>query len=517
MKIWCIFLVFLSSFINYLNAQDSLKVLFLGNSYTYTNNLPQLVTNMSSDVGYKLVTDNNNIGGYTLENHLNDATSLAKIRKGNWDYVVLQEQSQIPSINYYRDNSMLPAGIRLADSIRKYNSCARIITFMTWGRRYGGQQCDPSGTYCSLAFNSFNEMQDSITASYNLLSNLIQAPIAPVGEAWRKVLSNSSYVLHTSDNSHPTLEGSYLAACTLFSSIWRIHSLGNSYTAGLSTAAVYFFQNASDVTLFNSQVISNWKADLPYINFHYSISGIRNVQFHNFSQWATKFKWDFGDNFTSFDQYPMHTYASNGNYKVKLIASRCFHRDTFERNIIIEGTLPVEFYNAKIIYAHGKPKLLWSVGTEMNVAEYIIERSTDGNNFVTITSLKATGKNEYNWIDQEAYPDKLYYRIVAKDKDSKLTFSPLLILNSNDILSALVITPNPVVGSTINLGLINVEKGKVEVAIYNCIGKEVFTRFVEYNGNKHRICVQNFYSPGIYQVFVTMHNGRKLHQTVYIK
>ena len=147
--------------INYLSAQDTLRVLFLGNSYTSYNNLPQLVQSLSSSAGKTLIIDSNMPGGFLMSGHANDGTTFSKISQGNWDYVILQEQSQIPTIDYIRYNDMYPAMTDLKSIIEQYNPCAKIITYMTWGRRFGGQQCDPSGTYCSPVFANFNHMQDS--------------------------------------------------------------------------------------------------------------------------------------------------------------------------------------------------------------------------------------------------------------------------------------------------------------------------------------------------------------------
>ena len=122
-------------------AQDTLSVFFIGNSYTSYNNLPLLVKNLSTSAGKTLNIDSNMPGGYLMSSHLNDATTLSKISQGNWDYVILQEQSQIPTIEFIRDNDMYPAMTDLKSVIEQYNPCAKIITYMTWGRRFGGQQC----------------------------------------------------------------------------------------------------------------------------------------------------------------------------------------------------------------------------------------------------------------------------------------------------------------------------------------------------------------------------------------
>ena len=113
-------------------AQDTLSVLFIGNSYTSFNNLPLLVKNLSTSAGKTLIIDSNMPGGYLISGHLNDATTFSKISQGNWDYVILQEQSQIPTIDYYRYNDMYPAMTDLKSVIEQYNPCAKIITYMTW-------------------------------------------------------------------------------------------------------------------------------------------------------------------------------------------------------------------------------------------------------------------------------------------------------------------------------------------------------------------------------------------------
>ena len=152
MKIKAILLFFATLVLNNVHAQDTLSVLFLGNSYTSYNNLPQLVQSLSNSAGKTLIIDSNMPGGYPMSGHLNDATTFSKISQGNWDYVILQEQSQIPTIDFYRYNDMYPAITDLKLLIEQYNPCARLITYMTWGRRFGGQQCDPSNTYCSPVF-----------------------------------------------------------------------------------------------------------------------------------------------------------------------------------------------------------------------------------------------------------------------------------------------------------------------------------------------------------------------------
>jgi PKD repeat protein len=340
MKTKLTLLLFTVFSINNLSAQDTLRVLFLGNSYTSYNNLPQLVQSLSISAGKTLIIDSNMPGGYPISNHLNDATTLSKISQGNWDYVVLQEQSQIPTIDFYRYNDMYPAMTDLKSVIEQYNPCAKIITYMTWGRRFGGQQCDPSGTYCSPVFANFNHMQDSLTSAYLEISEQLNIQCAPVGVTWQNILNDTTLVLHSGDNSHPNIDGSYVAALTIFSSIWKQGTSGLTYTAGLSNQLAQYYQSKSDNTIFNSTTDWNLLINNPSANFSESISG-NIATFTNSSSSVNStlnYSWDFGDGNTSSIQNPSHTYTTSGTYTITLIASNCIFSDTITKTIQIGVT-----------------------------------------------------------------------------------------------------------------------------------------------------------------------------------
>ncbi|MBU3659006.1 MAG: T9SS type A sorting domain-containing protein [Flavobacteriales bacterium] len=327
---------------NILFAQDTLSVLFLGNSYTSVNNLPLLVQNLSASAGKTLIIDSNLPGGMTLSGHINDATTMTKIQQSNWDYVIIQEQSQIPTIDYYRYNDMYPSLTDLKNMIEFYNPCAKIITYMTWGRRFGGIQCDPSNTYCSPNFVDFNHMQDSLTSAYLQISDALNVQCAPVGVVWKNILNDTTLVLHSGDNSHPNLDGSYVAACAIFSSIWKQAALGLTYTAGISNSSAQYYQSISDNTIFNSTNDWNLNINNPIAEFNESVSG-NTVTFTNLSTSMSNtldYFWDFGDGSTSNAQNPVHPYATTGTYTVTLIVSNCIFSDAITKTLQI-GPLSV--------------------------------------------------------------------------------------------------------------------------------------------------------------------------------
>lgn len=338
MKILSALLFIAINSFNAVFAQDTLSVLFLGNSYTAYNNLPQLVKSLSSSSGKTLITDWYTPGGMTISGHTKDPIVIDKINQGIWDYVIIQEQSQIPGINYLRYNSMYPALTELKEMVKKANPCARVITYITWGRRYGGQQCDPTNTYCSPVFSDFNHMQDSLTVAYNEISDKLNMQCAPVGVTWQNILNDTNLVLHSNDNSHPNADGSYVAALTIYSCIWKRPGSGNSYTGGLTASRAQYYQQMSDQTVFNGPDDWNLNINVPHADFSYSVSG-KTVSFTNTSRsdvdTTLDYYWDFGDGNKSKVRNPTHSYASNGTYTARLIVTNCIFFDTVSYKITV--------------------------------------------------------------------------------------------------------------------------------------------------------------------------------------
>lgn len=235
--------------VNYSFAQSPIKLraLFLGNSYTYVNNLPLLIQNIALANGDTLVYDNNCPGGQTYQGHFNDAVSLSKINIQAWDCVILQAQSQEPSFDPLQVAAQtLPYAIKLDSVIQHNNNCTETVFYETWGRKNGdASNCASYAPVCT-----YLGMQDRLRASYKLFADTTHGIMAPAGEAWRKSIAlNPSLELYSSDQSHPSLEGSYLTACVFYEVLFHHSVLSNTYTAGISTNTTVTFlqQIAHDV------------------------------------------------------------------------------------------------------------------------------------------------------------------------------------------------------------------------------------------------------------------------------
>lgn len=235
-------------------SQEEIRVLFLGNSYTYFNDLPKMIEDIATSENKVFTHESVTPGGCTLFQHVESQASLSKIRQGNWNFVVLQEQSQLPVIDYYRHNTLKPSYKALYDSIMLYNTNAKVVGYMTWGRRFGGQQCANfgKGLYCSADFVDFNHMQDTLTAAYCENAYATNSYVAPVGEAWKAALAtDSTLVLHSSDNSHPSYDGSYLAACIFYSVFWNNSPIGIYHSNQIDETKAELLQAIAHEVFFN--------------------------------------------------------------------------------------------------------------------------------------------------------------------------------------------------------------------------------------------------------------------------
>jgi hypothetical protein len=243
---FCIFAIILLSAASAGAQDDSTRVLFIGNSHTYVNNVPLLFANLSASGGYPVATDMSAPGGYTLEQHTANATTLTKISQGGWDYVSLQEQSIYPVIEYYRFASFYPSA-RLLDSLITVNG-GQTVLYMTWGRPRGGQWS--IGGHYTIDFADFFQMQDSISASFRMLADELSAPLVPAGDAWAAALrADSTIDLWQSDSLHATLKGSYLAACVFYAIIFDSSPVGLSYYGGLPPEDALFLQQMAEQTV----------------------------------------------------------------------------------------------------------------------------------------------------------------------------------------------------------------------------------------------------------------------------
>lgn len=328
-RILLLFYISLSTIFTF--SQDSISVLFVGNSYTYVNDLPTMTSNLAVSLGDEITFDSKTNGGFSFANQLNDPLTHSKIQSKPWDYVVLQGQSQEPSFPYTQVNTnTLPQAVQLADSVYDNRYCSQAMFFMTWGREVGDPQWD--------SINTFYKMNDRLRLAYLRFVDSTESSVAPVGVAWRYVRDNHPTIqLYSGDGSHPSVAGTYLAACTFYTSLFRKSPIGASYISTLDATTAGILQNAASLCVLDS--LESWHLRS---NKEVAIAGFAStttdlsVQFTNTSWRSTDYYWTFGDGATSSLSNPQHTYAIDGNYTVTLIASNECGDDTIQQIISVE-------------------------------------------------------------------------------------------------------------------------------------------------------------------------------------
>ena len=313
-------------------GQKKLQALFLGNSYTYVNDLPTLITQIALTKGDTLLHDENTIGGYTLQAHSTNATSLSKINARPWDYVVLQEQSQMPA---FPPSQVAAEVYPYADSLNKFikrnDSCSQTLFFMTWGRQNG----DASNCASYPPICTYEGMQAGLRLSYMTMTQTLHAVVAPVGVVWKKVrIQGDSILLYNADESHPSLAGSYLAACTFYATMFHKSPIGSSYYAGLNPATALHLQQYAAQVVFDSLAL--WQIDTLTAHAAFSMNANQNnIAITNASLNADAYYWDFGDGQTYSGNTTSHTYLTTGTFTVKLIAYRGCSSSTVSHTVSI--------------------------------------------------------------------------------------------------------------------------------------------------------------------------------------
>lgn len=314
-----------------LSSQTKKKILFIGNSYTYVNNLPQLVADIALSKSDTVVYDSNTPGGYTFNMHSQDATTLQKIKSQQWDVVILQAQSQEPAFSPSQVMSQTyPYAKKLCDSIRANNPCTEILLYMTWGRKNG--DASNCGFYAPVC--TYIGMQARLRESYMMFSDSFQTSVAPVGVAWKNFRNAYPTIdLYQPDESHPSLHGSYLAACVFYTSIFKKTSVGSSYNPSLPSADLANIQTISSQTVLDSVSVWNLGSNFPKADFTYSISAGFNCQFTNQSKNANSFSWSFG----SLLKNPTYNFPGSGTYTVQLKSTNQCTSDSVVKSVTLTG------------------------------------------------------------------------------------------------------------------------------------------------------------------------------------
>lgn len=218
----------------------SLRVLFLGNSYTYYNEMPTLFRNLAKAAQPDLALEVRAIteGGISLGELWHKRDVQDALDRERWDYVVLQEHSMLGWT--YRDGEeVISDPAYFWQSLQLYGPKIRRagaipVLFHTWSRK------------------SKLDAQPELDYAYTTAAREIKAKLAPVGHAWLTIRQqNPEIELYAADSTHPTLAGSYLAACVFLQTIVESKCEASPAPAGLNAEQVDLLQSAADAAVLD--------------------------------------------------------------------------------------------------------------------------------------------------------------------------------------------------------------------------------------------------------------------------
>lgn len=187
------------------DSEPAVRVLFVGNSYTHVNDLPGMVRSLAASVDRRVEVGMRAPGGWWWRDHASSAQTTDVIADGDWDYVVLQEQSIAPADRDLARRASHPAAELLSRTV--VGNGGQVVLFLTWGHRNGSPE---------LGHSTYSAMQVDLADSYLAFADSLLAEVAPVGMAWWMALAERGDIdLYQADGSHPSLAGSYLAAAVI--------------------------------------------------------------------------------------------------------------------------------------------------------------------------------------------------------------------------------------------------------------------------------------------------------------
>ena len=204
-----IFLVTFSAHV-YASQSESIRVLFIGNSYTYADDIPWITKQLATSAKESKTLEVEMIAppGATLQGHWGTGDVVNRLRETNWNYAVLQEQSSRP----IETPALTKLFSKLFDGEIK-KAGAKTVLFVTWPRREHPEQLT------------------ALTNTYLGVAKELGATIAPVGIAWSEVLKvRPTLQIYHADGSHPNPVGSYIAACVFYSVFYGKSPAGLSRT-----------------------------------------------------------------------------------------------------------------------------------------------------------------------------------------------------------------------------------------------------------------------------------------------
>ncbi|WP_288885400.1 Ig-like domain-containing protein [uncultured Eubacterium sp.] len=203
-----------------------IEVLFIGNSLTHRNSMPAIFEGISEANGVDVNTTMLAFSSYYLSYFADPTNDYGKqlrqlLEKNSYDFVVVQAQSS-EALSMY-ETSTIPSATTLANLIR--NNGAEPVMYMTWAYK---NQCSYEQDGKTITTDNAT-MTEKLSEAYYRMGNELGAKVAPAGQNFKRykdLFPNEE--LYNEDEKHPTYLGSYLAACTIYNTIFSDYQFSDN-------------------------------------------------------------------------------------------------------------------------------------------------------------------------------------------------------------------------------------------------------------------------------------------------
>lgn len=204
----------------FIRINQPIKIIFIGNSLIYTNELPNILREICVSNGKNVIIEQSTAPDYKISNHVNYSKTIEKIQNTHWNYLIFNEHNFLLVNPEKIESEIIPSWDKL-DYLIKENKIDNILVFGNWGFKDG---------IAYPGISTYKLMQNSLKKTISKLSSKYGYEYLPIGDAWEKLLEkNPDLALWVGDKIHPSFTGSYLTACVIYSSIFQESLINSKY------------------------------------------------------------------------------------------------------------------------------------------------------------------------------------------------------------------------------------------------------------------------------------------------
>ncbi len=236
-----------------LDPENEYSILFIGNSYTYYNDMPEVIfKEITEAAGYTFSVKSITKGGWDLERYGSAEDEMgavvdAELKNTKYDFVVIQDHSHSPA----RDHEKFYSGFRAVLAKVRENGASPLL-YGTWGWHEEHSFLEENGL-------TTESMTWKMAAAYEAISEETGVPVAHAGLAFRDVHTNNSdrIDVYANDLYHPSYSGSYLAAMTIFAKLTGVDPTTVDYQGERAKPIADVLKEAARKAVFETPAISD--------------------------------------------------------------------------------------------------------------------------------------------------------------------------------------------------------------------------------------------------------------------